>query len=221
VASQNAGLPSSQFLDAFTWPAVVSRLSAAAATNMSDEDLGSCIPLVSEVAMGEPLAVGAPDGFGRYGAVAVGGRGLICHECGQAHRHLGLHVYRAHGLRAADYRKRHGLSRGRGLVADDLREVIQANAVARMNQATGQGFIRSRNPAAATRARLANWEGFAPQTLTEQAARTAKLGRASRRPLVVRCEGCGVAFCPLTAAKRRRFCTRSCASRTTALRRSQ
>jgi hypothetical protein len=104
-----------------------------------DEDLGSCIPLVREVAMGEPLAVGAPDGFGRYGAVAFGGRGLICHECGQAHRHLGLHVYRAHGLRAAEYRKRHGLARGRGLVADDLREVIQANAVARMNQVTGQG----------------------------------------------------------------------------------
>jgi hypothetical protein len=34
-------------------------------------------------------------------------RWLICHECGQAHSYLGLHVYRAHGLRAADYRKRH------------------------------------------------------------------------------------------------------------------
>ena len=199
----------------------MSQPPAAATTNMGVRTLASCIPLVPEVGVGEPLAVGAPDGFGRYGAVAFGGRGLICHECGQAHRHLGLHVYRAHGLRAAEYRKRHGLARGRGLVADDLREVIQANAVARMNQFAGQGFIRSRNPAAATRARLANWEGFAPQTLTEQAARTAKLGRASRRPLIVRCQGCGVAFCPLTAAKRRRFCTRSCASRTTALRRSQ
>ena len=109
----------------------------------------------------------------------------------------------------------------RGLVADDLREVIQANASARMNQVGGQAFIPARNPAAATRARLANWQGFAPQTHSEQATRTAKIGRASRRPRVVSCEGCGVMFCPLRATKRRRFCTRSCASHTNALSRTR
>jgi hypothetical protein len=167
--------------------------------------------------MGEPLEVGSTDGFGKYGVLELRGHELICHECGQAKRHLGLHVYRSHGLLAAEYRRRHGLARGRGLVAADLREIIQASTRDRMNQPAGQAFIRARNPAAATRARLESWEGFAPQTLSEQAIRTAELGRASRRPRVVVCEGCGAAFCPLTATKRRRFCTKSCASRTNAI----
>jgi hypothetical protein len=87
------------------------------------------------------LEVGSTDGHGKYGVLDRRGRELICHECGQAHRHLGLHVYRAHGLRAAEYRKRHGLARGRGLVANDLRVVIQANASARMKGVGGQAFI--------------------------------------------------------------------------------
>ena len=87
------------------------------------------------------LEVGSSDSYGKHGVLERRGRELICHECGGAHRHLGLHVYRAHGLRAAEYRKRHGLARGRGLVADDLREVIQANASARMNQVGGQAFL--------------------------------------------------------------------------------
>ena len=87
------------------------------------------------------LEVGSSDSYGKHGVLERRGRELICHECGRAHRHLGLHVYRAHGLRAAEYRKRHGLARGRGLVADDLREVIQANASARMNQVGGQAFL--------------------------------------------------------------------------------
>ena len=166
--------------------------------------------------MSEALEVGSTDGYGRYGVLDRAGLELICHECGRAHRHLGLHVYRAHGLRADEYRRRHGLARGRGLVAEDLREVIQINAIERMNQPAGRAFIRARNPAAATQVRLQLGEGFAPQVLAEQTARTAELGRAARRPRVVRCEGCGAEFCPLIAVKRRRFCTRSCASRTTA-----
>ena len=166
--------------------------------------------------MSEPRKVGSPDGFGRYGVLDLLEHDLVCHECGQAHRHLGLHVYRAHGLSANEYRSRHGLARGRGLVAADLREVIQANAANRMNKPTGQGFIAARNPGAATRVRLSQRAGFAPQVLSEQIARTSALGRASRRPRVVVCHGCGAEFCPLTSAKRRRFCSRSCASRTTA-----
>jgi hypothetical protein len=128
------------------------------------------------------IEVGSSDGYGNYGVLERRGRELICHECGRAHRHLGLHVYRAHGLRASEYRKRHGLARGRGLVAEDLRAVIQANAIARMNQVGGQAFILARNPATATRARLANWEGFAPQTHSEQAIRTANSDEAPDAP---------------------------------------
>lgn len=171
--------------------------------------------------MTEPLEVGSPDGYGKYGVLELCGLDLLCHECGHAYRHLGLHVYRAHELRAAEYRRRHGLARGRGLVANDLREVIRANAIERMQQPAGQAFVRARDPAAATRMRQAHWEGFAPQILTELAVRTAKIGRASRRPRVVTCEGCGTAFCPLTATRRRRFCTRRCASRTNAISRAR
>lgn len=51
--------------------------------------------------------------------------GLLCVECGWAGRHLGLHAFRAHGLSADQYRARHGLRRGVGLVVSTTRVRIQ------------------------------------------------------------------------------------------------
>lgn len=53
---------------------------------------------------------------------------LVCYQCGLAHRHRGLHLARAHGMPAADYRVAHDLARSRGLVAEELRAVIADNA---------------------------------------------------------------------------------------------
>lgn len=43
----------------------------------------------------------------------------------------------------------HGLARGRGLVADDLHQVIGSNAQARMGRRDGAGFVAARDPGAA------------------------------------------------------------------------
>lgn len=46
------------------------------------------------------MDVGAPDGFGRFAVVDEQTGGLLCHECGRTFAHLGLHVYKAHGISA-------------------------------------------------------------------------------------------------------------------------
>lgn len=66
------------------------------------------------------MQVGDRDGFGRYGELDETDEGLLCHKCGGRFTHLGVHVYKAHGLTAAAYRQAHGLSR-RGLVTTPTR----------------------------------------------------------------------------------------------------
>lgn len=156
----------------------------------------------------------APDGgFGMFGRLDYTEGGLVCHECGRAFRHLGLHAWRAHGMRADDYRRAHGLARSRGLVAADVHEAIRRNAARRMNTAAGETFVAARNPARAAAVRLAAGQQWAPQVRAEHARRTAARNRSRRSGRVIVCEWCGAAFCPLVGAARRRFCTRSCASR--------
>ena len=162
------------------------------------------------------MQVGDRDGHGRFGVLTAGPDGrLVCHECGLAHRHLGLHVWKAHGVTAAQYRTRHGLARGRGLVADDLAQVIRANAQARMGRPAGAGFVAARDPGRASAARLEERRPWAPQVAAAHARRMAERGKAPRRVVVVVvvCEWCGSQFCPIGGHPgRRRFCCRSCAN---------
>jgi hypothetical protein len=161
----------------------------------------------------EPMRVGDPDGHGQYGMLHEAPEGLLCHECGQPHRHLGLHVWRAHGITTAQYREAHGLLRSRGLVANDLRRLMVGNAVAHYSE--DGPLAQRRNPVAATEARLQSAKGASAQEAAERDARMAQVGRSGRRGTVVTCRWCGVEFCPLTGARKRRFCSRSCASRHT------
>ncbi|MGB5937738.1 MAG: hypothetical protein WBG76_17950, partial [Ornithinimicrobium sp.] len=72
------------------------------------------------------MAYGDADGFGTYGVLNEDDDGLLlCHMCGNRLAHLGLHVYKAHGIKAADYRREHGLRPTRGLVSSSIREKIQ------------------------------------------------------------------------------------------------
>lgn len=166
-------------------------------------------------------AVGEPDGFGRYGVLEVTSGGLLtCAGCGGLFRHLGLHVYRAHGLTAAGYRDQHGLARGRGLVAADLHRVMADKARARMDTPAGERFTAARDPAAASAARIAGWAGFAPQVLAQLRQHNPNRGRPVQQVEVeLNCELCGSRFCPLSG-KRRRFCSRSCATTVTAANRT-
>lgn len=156
------------------------------------------------------MEVGDPDGFGRYGAVDEDVGGLLCHECGERFVHLGLHVYKAHGITAAAFRAAHGLGR-RGLVAQSTRETIAENARTRFSQ--NPNFVLRRDPFRATAARLEAGSVISPAGL--EALRRANAGRRGQHRLgtVVVCEWCGAAFCPLAGAKKRRFCSRSCANK--------
>lgn len=153
------------------------------------------------------MEVGAPDGHGQYGVLDEDADGLLCHECGERFAHLGLHAWKRHGLTAAEYRDAHGLARTRGLVVAATREAIVANA--RRLFPTKTAFVSARDPATALAARQSSGTGMSPAGL---AASRARPGRG-RLGTVVVCRWCGAAFCPLKGARKRRFCTRSCAGR--------
>ena len=157
-------------------------------------------------------SVGERDGFGRYGVLDETEDGLVCAACGWTGAHLGLHAYKAHAMTADAYRARYGLLRGRGLVASNVRERIQANARAGMTSRAA--FFARRDPAAATRARLRIRRSATPEEAAGRDARMSSIGRRGRIETVIVCEWCAVEFCPL-GSKRRRFCSRSCASRHT------
>jgi len=156
------------------------------------------------------VELGDSDGFGYYGLLEETGEGLLCHECGRAYEHLGLHVWRGHGMTAAQYREAHGLQRGRGLVAKELRSRIQTAAAARMTTPAGEAFKAARDPQAAQAVRLREprpWRAAQRDSHRKGRTGTGRLGTE------VVCGECGAVFCPLRSARRRRFCTRSCASR--------
>lgn len=156
------------------------------------------------------MKAGEVDGHGRYAVLDEDEDGLLCHECGARHTHLGLHVYRAHGLTADEYRERHGLKR-KGLVSQHIRDVMADNA--RDNAHTRPAFTAGRDPAKATAARLAKKGVHSPAGIEAmRAAAHARRGR-KRLGIVITCQWCGAQFCPLDHARRRRYCTRSCASR--------
>ncbi|MFD1716345.1 MucR family transcriptional regulator [Georgenia deserti] len=157
--------------------------------------------------------VGEPDGKGLYGVPDETADGLLCHECGKRFTHLGLHVWRRHGMAADEFRRAHGLARSRGLVAAATRTEIAQNARDRLERKPA--FLAARAPEIATAARLRAGEKVSPQGLESiREANRARRGR-SRLGTVVICGWLGAEFCPLTRARRRRFCTRSCASKAT------
>ena len=162
-----------------------------------------------------PIRVGDVDGAGLFGVLDETAQGLLCHDCGWRGQHLGLHVYRAHGVTASVYRVAHGLKRTRGLVAAPTRALITQNATARYMTVTGAGFRRARDPQAAAAARLAGALPASAEAAVARDAVVARVGRSTRVPRVVTCGWCGATFCPLRASKKRRFCSRSCASRQT------
>lgn len=156
--------------------------------------------------MGSVLNVGDVDGWGLFGVLDETEDGLLCHRCGHRYTHLGLHAWRGHGITADAYREAHGLARSRGLVATPTREVIANNA--REQLATKPAFLASRSPATASSTpRSISPEGREAVRATNRASP----GRR-RSGTVVICEQCGSRFCPLAGARRRRFCSRSCAS---------
>lgn len=155
---------------------------------------------------------GDVDGFGHYGVLELNGDGsLLCAECGGWFGHLGLHVYKAHGITAAEYRKNHGLVRSRGLISAALREVIRQNAI--NNYDPAGKLAASRDPAAASASRLAQNTPVSAEEVAQRDARMSRIGRAARLGRVTTCGWCGVDFCPLSNALKRRYCSRRCSGK--------
>jgi hypothetical protein len=168
---------------------------------------------------GDPTQVGEPDGHGLFGLLDEDADGLLCHICGWRGPHLGLHAYKGHGMSARQYKLEHGLRRSKGLVATAVLEKLAERGAAQMPSRTG--FVAARDPRRATAARLAGGMPLSPAGAAASASgrQTPRVKR--RLEIVVTCEECGAEFCPLRMARRRKFCTRSCASRYNRRRASQ
>ncbi|MFG1913039.1 MucR family transcriptional regulator [Kribbella sp. NPDC048928] len=157
------------------------------------------------------MQYGDRDGHGHYGKLEEASGGLRCHECGHTFHHLGLHVWRRHGITTAAYRQTHGLQRRRGLVSTELRTRIQTNATARMDTPAGAAFTAARDPQLAQAARLS--QRLKPAAAAIENNRIARTG-TGRLGTEVTCQNpdCRAVFCPLHSARRRQFCSRRCAS---------
>ena len=123
------------------------------------------------------MKVGDVDGHGLFGVLDETAEGLLCHDCGWRGQHLGLHVYRAHGLTASGYRLAHGLKRKRGLVSATTRAVITQNATLRYTKPASAAFRRARDPQGAALVRLAR--GL-PASAEAAAARDVVVARVVR-----------------------------------------
>ena len=155
-----------------------------------------------------PMNLDEPDGHGHYGRLDDDPeRGLLCHECGRRFIHLGLHAWRGHGLTANEYRAAHGLSRVHGLVTAATLETIAGNA--RRNYPTNTTLIEARDRLVAKGMLMSQRNPMSPAGLAASRRRPGQ----GRLGTVVICDHCGAAFCPLASARRRRYCSRSCASR--------
>lgn len=158
------------------------------------------------------LVFGDLDGFGRYGILDEDEHGqLLCHLCGAWLGHLGLHVYKAHGVKARDYRIDHGLRRTRGLISAAIRSTIQQQKTDSYSR--DGALATARNPARASQSRLAQRLPASAEEAAERDARMSQVGRLARLGRVITCGFCGVQFCPLHGSHRRLYCSRRCAGR--------
>lgn len=161
-------------------------------------------------------AYGDQDGFGRYGMLEEVDDGLTCHECGQPHQHLGLHVARAHGSTAAQYRIMHGLKRSRGLVVASIRAKQVENGQRIAASPSGIALVEARDPGRAAKIWRELGMPVSPEAARERDERASAMGKGGRKGQVLTCRFCGCTYCVrVGGASRRKFCSRSCASKAT------
>ncbi|MDN5767911.1 MAG: hypothetical protein L0H78_19090 [Humibacillus sp.] len=162
--------------------------------------------------MSQP-SYGDPDGYGVYGVLQQSDDGLLlCADCGLCFEHLGLHAAHVHDG-AADYRVRHGLKRTRGLVADSVRAKQVQNGTRISGSPAGQALAQARDPRRAARIWREMGAPVSAEAAQERDQRMSAVGKLGRKGTVTVCAECGVEFCALIAASKRRYCGHSCANR--------
>lgn len=93
---------------------------------------GLCLMHYKRARSGRPKQehmVGDPIGAGQWGILNENEEGIACHECGRRFHGLGIHVYTAHGITAAEYRDAYGLPRGTPLASKRTRETYSQRAL--------------------------------------------------------------------------------------------
>lgn len=124
---------------------------------------------------------GAVDGHGHYGILERDNETVLCHECGQRLKSLGVHLKRIHNMTAAEYRKAHGLAWNQSLMS--IQAAQKRSQIARANypqieQALvdgGRGAAGQRKPTPPEALTLAPKPPGAPKKKTP--ARTCKVYR--------------------------------------------
>jgi hypothetical protein len=126
------------------------------------------------------LALGDRDGHGRWAQLDVSedGESLLCHECGQWKRALGTHAWYRHGITAAQYRQRHGLSSGQSLASPASQQRFAALPQAQEGS-TGRRALETHRDPDRARAAMTD-EGQRRAQLRATRARTGARARQGR-----------------------------------------
>ena len=137
------------------------------------------------------MQVGDKSGFGRYGFLDGDNERIICHECGKLYKRLSAHVTMAHDMTVEDYKERHGIPRGTGLVSPALHRAISGRAKQRVGSEGWQRMVEKRDPVAASRARSA--ESFQRRGADIEAHKQTSRAniKGVRKPVTRRCKVCG------------------------------
>ncbi|MFG1918076.1 hypothetical protein [Micromonospora sp. NPDC048898] len=119
---------------------------------------------------------GDPDGYGRWAQLDASedGQALRCHDCGDWKRALGTHAWYAHGITAAEYRQRHGLSTGQSLASPATLQRFAAMPQAQAGSTGRQALETNRDPDRA-RAAMTREGQHRPQLTTKRAQIAARV----------------------------------------------
>jgi len=133
--------------------------------------------------------VGDPAGYGTYGRMLRQQDTALCHECGGWFASVGAHAYFAHGLTAAEYRRRYGLARRQPLVSLARSEEISARSKAQVGTDAWRRLEARRDPTAASRSR--DREAFQPRPPVAQQSAARAAANSARQTQSHPCRVCG------------------------------
>lgn len=143
---------------------------------------GLCMYHYKRQRAGKPLVDtgprrGDPSGLGRYGIVDRDEHQCLCHECGRWFASVSGHIYGAHGLRARDYKRKHGIPAGEALICNQLRREISEQSRERVGGIGWRKLEAARDPVAAAAAREGRDVFYALRSDPEAAERARMNGR--------------------------------------------
>lgn len=150
---------------------------------------------------------GDKDGYGRYGYLDTIDGKVLCHECGGVYASVGVHVGRAHGMTADEYREAHGLPQRVKLISPSTKAALSKHSTERVGSEAWERLIEKRDPTAASHSR--GRDGFTRRgtDIARQKTVATENIRGARKPVTRRCAACGAL---LKGVKGRTTCSPLC-----------